>query len=481
MKRLPSIKGGRDAASFTADQWILVVVALLGVAGIVFLKSDAPPLTGDPSGRGFVLPYAGAIWTAALLLVYAILVRITSHHQVEPETTGDNCYYLGFFFTLVSLAMTLIQLSKINNVQEINNDELLNNIISGFGIALTSTIVGIALRVWFFQQRTDLVARDRMTRNEIQKAAREFRVALSDSSRRLKSFATETTQLTDERDRRIRQLTEDAVEIQLDAAKIVVEKFDDFANSYRQSMQASNKVLSETIKETLTEGLQRLSDDIRSSLIEPAATAFAALEKSSRSLALEMDRFGEKNLESVALAAEETAKMLQRSNQKAEEIAAEREKMLTEAAIKSTEIQAKAIQKIVAEAEAVTNVQRKKIESSSQELTDMVEISLSKGIGRVEREINVNLLGPAMDTFTEFLETCRQLSKNLDHLQSNELRQASALSKEIFETWQELHKSTQMHIEVSSRVIKQLQELQELTAKSVKSDDGHSSRLSINQ
>lgn len=476
MKKLAFAERGKDAASFAADRLILFVVALLGVAGIVLLKLDAPPLTSQLSETGFVLTFGGAVWAAALLLAYAFLVRVTSHHQVEPEITGDNCYYLGFFFTLVSLAITLYELREFNG-----DKELLNNIISGFGIALISTIVGIALRVWFFQQRTDPVAIDRITRNETQKAVREFRAALSDSSRRLKTFATETAQLTAERDRRIRYSTEKAVDIQLDAAKRVVEKFDDFVNSYRQSMQDSNKMLSETIKETLTDGLQRLSDDIKSSLIDPAATAFAALEKSSRSLALEMDRFREKDLQSVALAAEETAKMLKRSNQKAEEIAAEREKILTESAIKSTEIQAKAIQRIVAEAEAVTIAQRKNIESSSQELTATVKSSLNKGIGRVEREINVNLLGPAMDTFTEFLETCRQLVKNLDHLQTNELGQASALSKEIFETWQELHKSTQMHIEVSSRVIKQLQELQELSAKTVTSDGDNSSRLPINQ
>ena len=42
-----------------------------------------------------------------LLIVYACLVWLVPKFVLKSEQAGDNCYYLGFIFTLVSLAFAL--------------------------------------------------------------------------------------------------------------------------------------------------------------------------------------------------------------------------------------------------------------------------------------------------------------------------------------------------------------------------------------
>ena len=64
----------------------------------------------------------------------------------RPSTLGDNLYYLGFLYTLVSLLWTLISYSE--NVE-------ITSIIQNFGIAITTTLLGLLLRVAFNQERDD--------------------------------------------------------------------------------------------------------------------------------------------------------------------------------------------------------------------------------------------------------------------------------------------------------------------------------------
>lgn len=78
----------------------------------------------------------------AIMLVYAGYYY--SKQPSQLNIVGDNLYYLGFLYTLVSLAMSLFEFSP--------NDEAIRTItpiITNFGIAIFSTIFGIALRVFF--------------------------------------------------------------------------------------------------------------------------------------------------------------------------------------------------------------------------------------------------------------------------------------------------------------------------------------------
>ena len=81
-------------------------------------------------------------------------------------------------------------------------------VISGFGVALTSTIVGVLLRVLFFQMRPDLVAADRQARTELSQGVREFRQQLAVISRELKGLSTEFAQHVSERNAKLLEIIE---------------------------------------------------------------------------------------------------------------------------------------------------------------------------------------------------------------------------------------------------------------------------------
>lgn len=96
----------------------------------------------------------------AALMVGARLLRL------RDDQAGDNLYYMGFLFTLTSLAVSLYQFS---------GDGSADTIVRNFGIAIASTIAGIALRIFFHQMRRDPA--------EVEATAR---LELADASRRVK-------------------------------------------------------------------------------------------------------------------------------------------------------------------------------------------------------------------------------------------------------------------------------------------------------
>jgi hypothetical protein len=86
--------------------------------------------------------------------------------RLRDDQAGDNLYYMGFLFTLTSLAVSLYQFS---------NEGSADTIVRNFGIAIASTIAGIALRIFFHQMRRDPA--------EVEATAR---LELADASRRVK-------------------------------------------------------------------------------------------------------------------------------------------------------------------------------------------------------------------------------------------------------------------------------------------------------
>jgi hypothetical protein len=179
------------------DKAALGLAFLIGVVGILALKlSD-------------LSPFWVAGWAAAVLVAYVAAAWVVGQLVIEPEAIGDNAYYLGFLFTLTSLSVTLYQL-----VESADQTGALREIVSGFGIALSSTIVGIFLRVLLMQVRPDIVARDREARIELQQAARDFRAELFMSIATIKEFTTQAHQLAAEQGSKIGVLTDGLVEAQ---------------------------------------------------------------------------------------------------------------------------------------------------------------------------------------------------------------------------------------------------------------------------
>ncbi len=84
---------------------------------------------------------------AVLMGVYALTAR--GNEYVGPDTKGDCIYYLGLLFTFASMVAALIEFTLQAGAG--GEDEIADtmSLVGNLGIALVTTIVGLAGRVWF--------------------------------------------------------------------------------------------------------------------------------------------------------------------------------------------------------------------------------------------------------------------------------------------------------------------------------------------
>jgi hypothetical protein len=101
-----------------------------------------------------------------LMLAYAAMMLFARGFRLRSDYAGDNLYYMGFLFTLTSLGMALYRFSA-----DSGSEDLVRN----FGIAIASTIAGVALRVAFNQMRRDPIEVEHTSRLELADAARRVR------------------------------------------------------------------------------------------------------------------------------------------------------------------------------------------------------------------------------------------------------------------------------------------------------------------
>lgn len=228
-------------------------------------------LAGTVGGIALKLAQAPALLTAgfaaAVLVAYALFSYAATRLRLDTETIGDNCYYLGFLFTLTSLAVTLYFV--VEAAPETRAD-LIPQVISGFGVALSSTIVGVFLRVLMMQLRVDLDLRERRTRIELDEAARRFRSELGVSLGRVKNFSTESLQHASEREDRMREAM-DRLMAQMQAE--LLKSAADFGPALRDTMRAQTDQVMADVTEAVRESSTAACEAIRQAMTELAQVA----------------------------------------------------------------------------------------------------------------------------------------------------------------------------------------------------------------
>lgn len=235
------------------DRVAFVMAFFLGVFGGIALK-----ILG-------VHPIVTALYAAIILFGYAIATWANGRFQIDPESIGDNCYYLGFLFTLTSLAFTLYQLASSEND---GSPVAIPEVISGFGVALSSTIVGVFLRVLMLQMRPDFVAKDRAIRSDLNSALARFRKDMAGALSQLKSFSTESVQMAAERDERLRVSTEK------------------FVQDYHASLELATNLLSERITKSF-DNMDAGFEKILQEIADKTEREFSTLAKKSISTVTE--------------------------------------------------------------------------------------------------------------------------------------------------------------------------------------------------
>lgn len=118
----------------------------------------------------------GAI--VCIMVLYAAASAGIPRLKVRLDQAGDNAYYLGLLFTLMSMAFALYEYGAAASGQTSAGTGA-DKIIENFGVALFSTITGIFLRVILSQMRIDPSEVESMTRIELSAAANRVRAALA--------------------------------------------------------------------------------------------------------------------------------------------------------------------------------------------------------------------------------------------------------------------------------------------------------------
>ena len=129
----------------------------------------------------------------AIIVAYWAIVAAVPVLRIREDQLGDNCYYLGFLFTLASLAYALYQFGLAGSTEG-----SVEQIVANFGLALGSTITGILLRVLINQARRDVLETEQDARMAMAEAVVRLRTNIDDAVLALGSFCRSVQQVTAE-------------------------------------------------------------------------------------------------------------------------------------------------------------------------------------------------------------------------------------------------------------------------------------------
>ncbi|MGB5964205.1 MAG: hypothetical protein WBF77_05715 [Sulfurimonadaceae bacterium] len=128
------MKNRRLKSGFLAKVQIKYLFLVALVSGVFFI------LLGGFTDK----TYLSILLTISVMIVYFLVgQKIVERELLTNEQFADSNYYLGFLFTLISLASSLYILSNGNM-----EGGFLTRLIGQFGISISTTIVGLSLRIY---------------------------------------------------------------------------------------------------------------------------------------------------------------------------------------------------------------------------------------------------------------------------------------------------------------------------------------------
>jgi len=192
---------------------------------------------------GSAVIWLGKVWDFDIALITAIPVAMMFLYmavnmlpglRVHSEQAGDNLYYMGFIYTLTSLGVSLYKFTGEASIEDV---------VRNFGIAIISTVTGIALRIFFNQMRRDPADIEKAVRHELAEMTRRVRAELDNSAMEFSSYRRTSNQMLSEGFEEIARQAEkngEAVRAAIEAmsAKAV------------ESIQATSKQLLSTLEES---------------------------------------------------------------------------------------------------------------------------------------------------------------------------------------------------------------------------------------
>lgn len=121
-----------------------------------------------------------------MMAIYFAISFFAAGLSLHNEQAGDNLYYMGFLFTLTSLGVSLYQFTGEASIEDV---------VRNFGVAISSTIAGISLRILFNQMRRDPVDIEKAVRYDLAEMTRRVRTELDTSAMEFSSYRRTSHQM----------------------------------------------------------------------------------------------------------------------------------------------------------------------------------------------------------------------------------------------------------------------------------------------
>lgn len=205
-----------------------------------------------------------------LMAIYFVASLAFGGFRLQNEQAGDNLYYMGFLFTLSSLGVSLYLFAGETSI---------DTIVRNFGIAVTSTIAGITLRILFNQMRRDPMDIERSVRHELSEMTRRVRTELDSSAREFSNYRRVSNQM----------LAEGFDEIAKQAERN--------GDEIRRTMEALSREAIKPIQDA-AEKLSTIIENHNKAMNDRSQDAAARLSETTTKLSGIIDRFGD-TVESV--------------------------------------------------------------------------------------------------------------------------------------------------------------------------------------
>ena len=167
-----------DNVSSVPDHWLFAGVAATGGLCIVLFRVFA----------GFSAPVV-AIFPCTLLLFYAGIINYSPKYRLREDRAGDNLYFIGFIFTVISLGVALYRYQS---------DPDVNQIIGDLGVGLFSTVLGLVLRIFITNQRVDPDEIEEIARSELSAAVNKTTAGLQHMTYVIENLHASSLQVLEE-------------------------------------------------------------------------------------------------------------------------------------------------------------------------------------------------------------------------------------------------------------------------------------------
>jgi chromosome segregation ATPase len=224
---------------------------------------------------GFFEPVFQFFLPITVMMVFYIIAKSKG---ASPHQVGDSSYYLGFTFTLISL---LISFNPLFNADIIFSPD---KIIANFGVAVSSTILGIILRI-IEVQYAELSDEDVAQANSnIVESLNKFAIRVSMVE---KDFESSADQLVKNHEAAMTQLNAAAnhnFELHEHSVNAINRQIDELSNATANAFGEINQQVKVTLETTVSNAIEAAINSSRGLIAEETKTLSLELDHLQNSL-----------------------------------------------------------------------------------------------------------------------------------------------------------------------------------------------------